>query len=177
MGKVTEYYGADIRPWEKSRILRSGYPPSKISRSGADFFWYVTGRSGADIRSMKSHGFSRSGYPPSKTVTDFCERISVIPVFSRSGLPHSVEQTAQNRGISPRCTVAISVKTIRLTAKMIRISANKYQQGTEEHVVSGLLRAQPRGSERPAPGRLKENGAHVNVAFLEKKDKTKNVEY
>ena len=60
---------------------------------------------------------------------------------------------------------------MRLTAKMIRISTNKYQQGTEENVVPGLLRAQPSGSERPAPGKHKENGAHVNVASLEKKDK------
>ena len=35
------------------------------------------------------------------------ERISVARFLIRGGLSHSVEQTAQNRGISPRCTVAI----------------------------------------------------------------------
>ena len=35
------------------------------------------------------------------------ERISVARFSSRSGLSRSVEQIAQNRGISSRCTVAI----------------------------------------------------------------------
>ena len=35
------------------------------------------------------------------------ERISVAPCFSRSGLSHSVEQTAPNGDFSPRRTVAI----------------------------------------------------------------------
>ena len=98
VGKVTDYCGAGIRPWEKSRItterisargkshgiIRSGYPPvGKVT----DYF-------GADIRPWeksritterlsargKSHGLLRSwisargkshGYPPVEKVTDY----------------------------------------------------------------------------------------------------------
>ena len=35
------------------------------------------------------------------------ERISVARFFSPTGLSHPVEQTAQNYGISLRCTVAV----------------------------------------------------------------------
>ena len=49
---------------------------------------------GADIRLYKCHGLLRSGYPSHV-------------FFSRSAGSHSVERTAPNHGIFPRCTVAI----------------------------------------------------------------------
>ena len=60
MGKVTDYYGADIRRYSFHGLVRSGYPRLNMSRSGADFFGCVTERisaatnfmdyCGADIR-------------------------------------------------------------------------------------------------------------------------------
>ena len=42
---------------ETRGLLRSGYPPLKMSQSGADFFYVL--RSGADIRRYKCHGAVR----------------------------------------------------------------------------------------------------------------------
>ena len=87
VGKVMEYYGADIRRYKFHRLARSGYPPLNMSRSGGDFFHVC-------------YGVERSGYPPLQMSRIIAERISVARFFSRSGLSHSVEQTAQNHAIS-----------------------------------------------------------------------------
>ena len=47
---VTEQSAADIRMSKTQGLLRSGCPPLKISRSGADFVLCVTERGGSDIR-------------------------------------------------------------------------------------------------------------------------------
>ena len=104
VGKVTDYYGADIRRYKIHGLVQSGYPPLNMSRSGADFFECVTERIST---CGESHGLSRSGYPSLQISRIIAKRISVALFISRSGLSHSVEQTAQNRGISPQCTVSI----------------------------------------------------------------------
>ena len=87
-------------------LSRSGYPPLQISRITMErisAFEYVTERSGyllagkvtdchgADIRRYKCHGLLRSGYV-------FFHGAVYLTPWSK---------TVLNRGISPRCTVAI----------------------------------------------------------------------
>ena len=103
-GKSHGLLRSGFRRYKFHGLVRSGYPPLKTSPSGADFFECVTERISA---CGESHGLPRSGYPPLQMSRIIAEWISVARFFSRSGLFHSVEHTAQNRGISPRCTVAI----------------------------------------------------------------------
>ena len=83
-------------PLQIHGLVRSGYPPWNMSRSGADFLECVSERISA---CGESHGLSQSGYPPLPMSRVIAERIPVARFFSRSGLSHCVEQTAHNRGI------------------------------------------------------------------------------
>ena len=69
---------------------RSGYPPLEYVTERSGFVECFTERISAG---GESHGLSRSGYP--------------WHVFFHGAVYLTVDQTAQNRGISPRCTVAI----------------------------------------------------------------------
>ena len=55
----------------------------------------------------ESHGVAAERISAATNVTDYCGADIRRTFFSPGGLSNSVEQTARNCGICPRCTVAI----------------------------------------------------------------------
>ena len=140
---------------------------SSVSRSGAERV-FACG---------ESHGLSRSGYPPLQMSRIVAERISVARFFARGGLSQSVERTAQNRGVSPLCTLAI----IREDDTVNRENDTDVREYIRKDTLYRWIKltfllAQPCcGAQRPAP--TENTGAHhANVASLEKTNKNKNIE-
>ena len=134
---------------------QSGYPLAGI----------VTECHGADIHRYKCHGL-------------FAERISVARFFSQSGLSQSVEQTAQNRVISPQCTVAIVRKNDTVNRENGTGIREFIPLSMKGHVVlaDNIDRFVGATLWRPTPSTKGEYGAQVNVAFLEETNTNKNIE-